>query len=685
MSNLENKVSVLKIDYSDKTKLKEYITAKYKSVFNWKYYTKYYDEVGLKTLDEAWENWVSVGIGNQRKFFLNSKKTTKSTNKHTPTKTTFSNKVSTIPSNRERYQSKGITYNPMNEEIVSANLLQHNVFVYKDKYDNYGVQYFGWKKTINAFIEYFVTNYNETIVKNEQQYFIDDWIEKLLGWGNKTESKHIIKELISNNWKLITFLHTPPCSTMRDNDIRHEEMIYSSQYGNKQVFELINNNNLKDKIQFIYTLSAHHKEYLLNKTPHYKYNLLSINHPIEITGQEKTFDYELFLQNRQILHIGWQMINFKQFVDFKIPSEFFKSILVKSSFENDWNKLYDSLSFDKIHSEYITVLKELKNCEYEKLFVNSCLFVYFEDCSINNIILECIKFNTPIIINKIPAVVQYLGEDYPLYYSNPEDLNNLKHRAYLLSKIVETNKYLENMNKTHVSVEAFNSKLAYDLYKLNTNNNNLSTFILIDNLECIENNIVNLYNIFSRQVNNEKNILTVVIKDNLITDNPTAYTYLINKLDTFKEIAYNISYETISGDDNYATFVDWCFQSCKTEYLTFIDFSINLMPNYSTTVIDYLNTNYACDITYCSYSIKHQLFQTKFIFDKDIYGVLEHTSYFNFGVVFRKGIRDICKFNTKATFSNTNVLFIEFLIRTKTHNLNICCCSNLMLLMHTVF
>ena len=681
MSNLENKVSVLKIDYSDKTKLKEYVKSKYKSAFNWQYYKKYYEELSLKTIDDVWENWVSVGIINRRKFFLNSKKMSKPTRQ----KLTFSNQLTTASSNHGRVENKVITYNPMNEEIVSANLLQHNVFVYKDKHDNYGVQYYGWKKTISTFVEYFLTNYNETVIKNEQQYFIDDWIEKLLGWGNRNENKNIIKEIVSNNWKLITFLHTPPCVTISDNDERHKEMIYSSQYGNKQVFELINNHNLKNKIQFIYTLSASHKEYLLNKTPFYKYNLLSINHPIEISGTEKTFDYDSFLQNRQILHIGWQIINFKQFVDFKIPGDFFKSILVKSSFENDWNKLYESLYCKKTHSEYITVLKELKNCEYEKLFVNSCLFVYFEDCSINNIILECIKFNTPIIVNKLPSVVQYLGEDYPLYYSNQDDLSNLKNRTYLLSKIVEANKYLENMNKSHVSVQSFNSKLVYDLYKLNSRDNKLTVFILVDSLECIENNIVNLYNTFSRQVNNNNNLLTIVIKDKLNTTDTVAYTYLINKLDTFKEIAQNVSYVIITGDDNYATFVNQCFESCTTEYLTFIDFNITLMPNYSTTVIEYLNTNCACDITYCSYFIKHELFQTKFIFDKDRYGVLEHMSYFNFGVVFRKGIRDICRFNTEARFSNINILFVEFLIRTKSHNMNICCCSNILLLMHTVF
>jgi hypothetical protein len=36
----------------------------------------------------------------------------------------------------------------------------------------------------------------------------------------------------------------------------------------------------------------------------------------------------------------------------------------------------------------------------------------------NNAVIECIARATPIIINPLPSVVEYLGADYPLYATN---------------------------------------------------------------------------------------------------------------------------------------------------------------------------------------------------------------------------------------------------------------------------
>jgi hypothetical protein len=70
-----------------------------------------------------------------------------------------------------------------------------------------------------------------------------------------------------------------------------------------------------------------------------------------------------------------------------------------------------------------------------------------EDANAHNTIVECIKFNTPIIINKLPAVVEYLGEDYPLYYKNVDELEMLNNPNYLQKMIVNANTYIIKMDK----------------------------------------------------------------------------------------------------------------------------------------------------------------------------------------------------------------------------------------------
>ena len=75
--------------------------------------------------------------------------------------------------------------------------------------------------------------------------------------------------------------------------------------------------------------------------------------------------------------------------------------------------------------------------------------------SANNGIIECMARATPIFINRIPAVVEYLGEGYPLYIDSQFDLEakikdlDLIKRAHLYLKTirykVEIGHFLESM------------------------------------------------------------------------------------------------------------------------------------------------------------------------------------------------------------------------------------------------
>jgi hypothetical protein len=98
----------------------------------------------------------------------------------------------------------------------------------------------------------------------------------------------------------------------------------------------------------------------------------------------------------------------------------------------------------------------LSNDEYDELLSNNVVFLNLVDASACNTIIECIVRNTPILVNRLPAVVEYLGNDYPLYYNSFEE-------AYeILSdndKLLKAHKYLVNKDKTFLSIENFIDKL----------------------------------------------------------------------------------------------------------------------------------------------------------------------------------------------------------------------------------
>ena len=80
-----------------------------------------------------------------------------------------------------------------------------------------------------------------------------------------------------------------------------------------------------------------------------------------------------------------------------------------------------------------------------------------------NTLLECIVRNTPIIVNKHPAVVELLGENYPLYYTNSLnylDLNLFINELLKNSNIIrKTHNYLKKIDKNKFKIENFRKEL----------------------------------------------------------------------------------------------------------------------------------------------------------------------------------------------------------------------------------
>ena len=63
----------------------------------------------------------------------------------------------------------------------------------------------------------------------------------------------------------------------------------------------------------------------------------------------------------------------------------------------------------------------LSNEEYDALLSENIIFLDLYDSSANNAVIECLARGTPLLVNPLPAVVEYLGEKYPLYFDSLEE------------------------------------------------------------------------------------------------------------------------------------------------------------------------------------------------------------------------------------------------------------------------
>jgi hypothetical protein len=105
---------------------------------------------------------------------------------------------------------------------------------------------------------------------------------------------------------------------------------------------------------------------------------------------------------------------------------------------------------EKIKS--VTIIEHVDNNDFDNILSKNIVFINLIDASAVNTLIECIVRNTPIIINKHPAVVELLGEEYPMYYNKGSlDINNL----ITIKNIEKTNEYLRKLDKHKFTIEYF--------------------------------------------------------------------------------------------------------------------------------------------------------------------------------------------------------------------------------------
>jgi hypothetical protein len=128
---------------------------------------------------------------------------------------------------------------------------------------------------------------------------------------------------------------------------------------------------------------------------------------------------------------------------------------------NNWYKhLYNDIQ-QKINN--VKIIDYLDNDEYDTLLSQNIVYINLVDASAINTLIECIVRNTPILINKIPSVVELLGNDYPLYYENNIDVYHILSDATNIKKAYY---YIKNIPKTDFYIETFVANLIKIIKKI---------------------------------------------------------------------------------------------------------------------------------------------------------------------------------------------------------------------------
>jgi polysaccharide pyruvyl transferase WcaK-like protein len=318
--------------------------------------------------------------------------------------------------------------------ILSNNIIVDNGYLnidYIDQYDRTGVHRHGWKYVVDN-ISFNLCSFNTNLLK------CDLYIDRTFHW-NKQDM--IDAHIIPYKTPWIGFIH---------------HTLYQDESGYNSI-------NLLKCEEFLESLKCCKGLIVLSK--YLKNNLIKfakinniilpnihvLYHPTELNV--KQFNYNNW--KGEIIQVGTWMRDINAIFDLKYNKKY---ALIGKQMENKYISYNPSSNnYNNINKKdyNVNLINFLDNDEYDNLLSKYVVFLKLYDASAVNTLIECIARNTPIIINKLPAIVEYLGNDYPLYYNDIDEVPLLLKTNLFHNKIKKAHSYLLNMNKTHIHIDTF--------------------------------------------------------------------------------------------------------------------------------------------------------------------------------------------------------------------------------------
>ena len=317
------------------------------------------------------------------------------------------------------------------------NLLYKNIVIqYKPTYDSYinSVSHRGgWKSIIN------ILEGNDFFNYNSNKYFYDT-IDILY---------------LHDNYELDS-----DCAW---NGIIHWTPSMPKHLQNIDINNMFIHNNFIKKLktcEFLITLSHYLSNYVKNQLNKYGINIpvYVLKHPVEFNDSIPIFTMEKFIQNpnKKLIQLGQQARKLSSI--YLINTTFEKMWLTGTSdcagslnsLDNECKEFNIDINKKDVKVHYTKTYEE-----YDQLLSENIILVDLFNASANNSVLECIVRNTPLIVKKLDPIVEYLGENYPLYFNELSEVNSLLTN----DKFTAATNYMYSMKKDDLTISYFINKL----------------------------------------------------------------------------------------------------------------------------------------------------------------------------------------------------------------------------------
>jgi len=381
-------------------------------------------------------------------------------------------------------------YYGLYDNILKNTFVNQVQWIINDYYKNY------YYKQIHPDKITIINKNFQKLHRSGWQYVVDNVILQLnnLNTTNNLIIDTFIDKTFNWNYQFYSYKCVVPYKTPWVGFIHHTYSSYNNDYNCQRLFENSGFLNSLPQCKCIFVLSQYLKIQIEESLSKFNFNVPIINliHPTD--NPDIIFNWDLFMnnKNKQLIQVGNWLRNVFGIYRVDLPTTSIikqKSILQNNNSSNYFappnfiDTLKDQLNttedtapnavdicrnaFQNMHIKglYDTVvdmensvktISYLDDVDYDTLLSKNIVFLNLVDASAVNTLIECIMRCTPIIVNKIPAVMELLGSNYPLYYKSYYEVSQILDDT---ERIRQGYLYIVGLDKSKFDINTFTTHL----------------------------------------------------------------------------------------------------------------------------------------------------------------------------------------------------------------------------------
>ena len=289
----------------------------------------------------------------------------------------------------------------------------------------------------------FVVNYLYSLknMQTKHRILFDDFVERSFSYD-------LIPEPYTEDWGGI-FHHPPHMPNFAVDDDKWETIFSTDLWK-------ISSGNLKFAI-----FTTEHQEIEFSEI-YPEIPTFVAMHPTDTEVPQWSPDAYRDLQYKKVIQVGSYLRNTRAI--YMIPGiagihkvRLFPGIRWLRRFDR---KVSDYLA-DRGYAVYhpVASIRHVDDRKYDWMLSNSIILSMPLNASACNVVVECMARCTPLMVPKINPIVEYLGQDYPLYVDDDMLADKEKMKFALSSTVFEAYDYMRGMDKEFLDVNRYVSSI----------------------------------------------------------------------------------------------------------------------------------------------------------------------------------------------------------------------------------